>query len=297
MSPDAHQQDAVHVVHMIPRRYVALGLIVVAIILLAALVFIRHDTNSNSPVTTAETFSPAPSSLIQSLAQVPAAASNTVGVTTPDGPTVAPTATRNPSMWTASTRHTAAVPVIFFYGAEFAPYAAAERWPLIVALSRFGIFTQLGLMQSSGSVAFSDTSSFTFSHVAYSSVWIALQADERYSTLIPTGASYASLQKPTPRQASSVAAYDTSATTFPLLDIANRYVLVGSSFSPSVLAGLNQNQIAADLAVPENPVAQAVLASANEITAAVCTVTGQRPAKVCHARGVTVADQKMHIRR
>ena len=41
------------------------------------------------------------------------------------------------------------LPVVFFYGAEFAPYAAAERWPLILALSRFGTFNQLGLMQSS----------------------------------------------------------------------------------------------------------------------------------------------------
>ncbi|HEY2213493.1 MAG TPA: hypothetical protein VGH31_00450, partial [Acidimicrobiales bacterium] len=94
---------------------------------------------------------------------------------------------------------------------------------------------------------------------------------------------------------SAVSSYDTSSATFPLLDIANRYVLVGSSFTPSTLAGLSQSQIAADLAVPQNPVAQAVLSSANEITAAVCTVTGQRPGKVCHARGVLAADQKMHI--
>jgi Domain of unknown function (DUF929) len=295
MSPDAPEQDAVPVVHMIPRRYVALGLIIVAIVLLAALVFIRHKDNNNTQPTTAETFSPAPVSLIQALAQVPAAASNAVGVTTPNSTTVAPTATRNPSVWTASTRHATSVPVVFFYGAEFAPYAAAERWPLIVALSRFGTFGQLGLLQSSGSDAFSGTDTFTFSHATYSSDVIDLQTDERYSTLIPTGARYVSLQKPTRRQAASVAAYDTSATTFPLLDIANRYVLVGSGFSPSVLAGLSQTQIAADLSVPENPVAQVVLASANEITAAVCTVTGQLPGKVCHARGVLAADQKMHI--
>jgi hypothetical protein len=296
MSPDAHEQDTVPVVHMIPRRYAALGLIIVAIILLAALVIIRHKDNTNIQPTTAETFSPAPSSLMQSLAQVPASASNAVGVTTPNSSTVAPVATRNPSMWTTSTRHAASVPVVFFYGAEFAPYAAAERWPLIVALSRFGSFGHVGLMQSSGSDAFSDTDTFTLSHATYSSVWVVLQADERYSTLIPTGSGYTSLQKPTRRQAASVAAYDTSATTFPLLDIANRYVLVGSSFSPSILAGLSQSQIAADLSVPENPVAQAVLASANEITAGVCAVTGQRPTKVCHARGVLAADQKMHLK-
>jgi hypothetical protein len=294
MSTDAHEPAAVPVVHMIPRRYVALGLIIVAIILLAVLVFIRHNAGPSQPAAV-ETFTPAPPSLLQSLAQVPVLASNTVGVTSINNPTMPPTSTKNPSMWTASTKHSASAPVIFFYGAEFAPYAAAERWPVLVALSRFGTFGQLGLMQSSGSDAFSGINTFTFSHVTYSSHLLDLQAVERYSVLNPTGAHYESLQKPTRRQGGAVSSYDTSSATFPLLDIANRYVLVGSSFTPSALAGLSQSQIAADLAVPQNPVAQAVLSSANEITAAICTVTGQRPGKVCGARGVLAADQKMHI--
>jgi hypothetical protein len=53
--------------------------------------------------------------------------------------------------------------------------------------------------------------------------------------------------------------------------------------------------VAADLAVPASPVAQAVMASANEITAAICTVTGQRPTAVCTSRGVNLADAKMGI--
>ena len=80
-----------------------------------------------------------------------------------------------------------------------------------------------------------------------------LQAVERYSSLNPTGVGYMPLQTPTARQAASVAVYDTSATTFPLLDIANHYVLVGSSFSPSVLDGLTQSQVADDLAYPRQP--------------------------------------------
>ena len=44
---------------------------------------------------------------------------------------------------------------------SFAPYAAAERWPLVVALSRFGTFTQLGEVQSSPSTAFADLATFS----------------------------------------------------------------------------------------------------------------------------------------
>jgi hypothetical protein len=216
-------------------------------------------------------------------------------VTAAGGPITPPVATGNTSLWQSSGQGAAARPVVFFYGAEFAPYAAAERWPVVVALSRFGSFGQLGLMQSASSVAFSDTNSFTFWHATYSSVWIDLQTVERYSSLDPTGIGFTTLQKPTARQAASVAVYDPSTNTFPLLDIANHYVLAGSSFSPSVLQGFSQAQIATDLSLPTSPVAQAILASANEITAAICTVTGQRPATVCSTRAVTEANAKMKI--
>jgi hypothetical protein len=281
-------------VHTIPRRYVALGLIVLAIVLVGALILIRN-VNQSSTTSDIETITPAPSSMVTGLAQIPAAVVNAVGAASPDSPVTPPIATGNSSVWEAAGRGTGARPVVFFYGAEFAPYAAAERWPLIVALSRFGTFGQLGLMQSSTSVAFGNTSTFSFWQATYSSVWVDLQAVERYSSLNPTGVGYTSLQVPTPRQTASVAVYDTSPTTFPLLDIANHYVLVGSSYSPSVLNGLSQEQVVADLAVPTSPVTQAIMASANEITASICSVTGQRPVAVCAARGVHAADARMGI--
>jgi Domain of unknown function (DUF929) len=297
MSLDAPEPAEPPVVHTIPRRYAALGLIVIAIILVAALVVIRHRDNQTNGTSDVETINPAPASVITSVSHVPTSIASAVGVNSPDTPTTAPTATGNASMWQSPATGAGARPVVFFYGAEFTPYAAAERWPVVVALSRFGTFSQLGEMQSSSSVAFSDTASFTFWQVKYSSVWVDLQTVERYSSLNPTGVGFMPLQKPTARQAASVAVYDTSTMTFPLLDIANHYVLVGSSFSPSVLGGLSQAQVAADLAIPASPVTQAILSSANQLTAAICTVTGQRPAAVCSARGVTLADAKMGIRR
>jgi hypothetical protein len=295
MSLDAPETADPPVIHTIPRRYLALGLIVLAIVLVGALILIRN-ANQNNSTSDVETISPAPTSMLTGLAQVPAATTNAASVASPTSPTTPPTATGNAPVWESSAQGAGARPVVFFYGAEFAPYAAAERWPVIVALSRFGTFHQLGLMQSSTSVAFSDTPTFSFWHAEYSSAWIDLQAVERYSALNPTGGGYTSLQTPTARQSASVAVYDTSATTFPLLDIANHFVLVGSSFSPSILDGISQSQIVADLAYPASPVTQAIVASANEITAAICTVTGERPAPVCTAHGVIAAATKMQIR-
>ena len=65
--------------------------------------------------------------------------------------------------------------------------------------------------------------------------------------------------------------------SIPFLDIANRYVVTGSSFSPQVLQGLSRSQIAAELAEPSSAVAQAIDGAANAITAAITAVTGNQP--------------------
>jgi hypothetical protein len=294
MSPDAAEQPATITHHVVPRRYVALGLIVLAIILLAALVVIRDD-NTQSDTATAEVFTPVPSSLLSTLTTLPAAISNEVGATSPVSPITAPTPTGAGSIWVGHSHGETGLPVVFFYGAEFAPYAAAERWPVIVALSRFGTFGPIGMMQSSGSAAPPGIETFTFSETTFSSRWVDLQSVERYSNMDPTGSGYTPLQNLTAHQAAAVAFYDSSTSSFPMLDIANRYVLVGSSFTPSILAGQSQAQIAADLAYPTSPLTQAIVASANELTATICAVTGQRPTKVCSAKGVVEAAAKLKL--
>jgi hypothetical protein len=185
--------------------------------------------------------------------------------------------------------------VVCFYGAEFAPYAAAERWPLILALSRFGTFNQLGLMQSSSTTAFANLSTFTFWQSRYSSKYLVLQHVERYSALNPTGGRYERLETPNAREAAAVSAYSSSSTNFALVDVANRWVLNGSSYSPTVLDGLTQSQIAGDLTSPASQLTQALLASANQITATICSADGEMPTSVCASKGVEAADDVLKI--
>ncbi len=280
----------------IPRRYLALGLIVVAIILLGALVIVR-DNFAPSSTSTVESFNPASSSLISSLASVPASVYDTVGVDSPANPVTAPrpAGSATSPLWEASDDDGPTKPVVFFYGAEFAPYAAVERWPLIVALSRFGTFTQLGLMQSSPTSAFADLSTFTFWQSSYTSKYLILESVERYSSLDPTGGRYLGLQKPDARQAAAIASAGDDANTFAFVDVANRWTLSGASFSPTVLTGMTQDQIAGTLTTPAAPLTRAVVASANEITATICAVDGDRPGAVCEGKSVLAADAALRI--
>jgi hypothetical protein len=300
MSLPASEPASPTTLRHIPRRYLALGLIVVAIILLGALVLVR-DNSGPSTTSTVETFSPAPSSLVSTMTSVPAPVYDAVGVSSPANPVQAPQRTGNGTtpLWLATEGDGPPLPVVFFYGAEFAPYAAVQRWPLILALSRFGTFDQLGLMQSSASTAFADLSTFTFwnpsSTRSYTSKYLIFESVERYSSLNPTGGRYLSLQMPDAKQAAAIASYGQTADTFALTDVANRYVLNGASFSPGVLAGLSQSQIAGDLATPASPLTQAVVAAANEITASICAVDNDKPGAVCDSHAVSAADQVLKI--
>jgi hypothetical protein len=234
------------------------------------------------------------------LAQVPPSVYDTVGIDSPANPVTAPHAigTGGAPLWEASQNNgpqPEPQPVVYFYGAEFAPYAAVQRWPLVLALSRFGTFTKLGVMQSSGTTAFANLSTFTFWQSSYSSKYVILESVERYGSLNPTGGRYLGLQHPDARQAAAVAANGSGANTFALLDVANRWALTGASFSPTVVAGLTQDQIAGYLGTPAAPLTQAVVAAANEITASICSVDGDRPDKVCESPGVLAADALLEI--
>ncbi len=77
--------------------------------------------------------------------------------------------------------------------------------------------------------------------------------------------------------------------------MANRWALSGASFSPTVLAGMSQSQIAGILPTRAAPLTQAVVASANEITATICSVDGDRPDSVCEGKGVLAADATLRI--
>jgi Domain of unknown function (DUF929) len=296
MSLPATEPASAPTLRHIPRRYLALGLIIVAICLLGALVLVR-DNSGPSTTSTVETFSPASSSLVSTMTSVPASVYDTVGVDSPGIPvqTPQPAGAGNAPMWLATVDGGAPLPVVFFYGAEFAPYAAVQRWPLILALSRFGTFTQLGVMQSSATTAFADLSTFTFWNVQYSSKYLIFESVERYSSLNPTGGRYLTLQTPNTRQAAAVANYGQTKNTFALTDVANRYVLNGASFAPGVLGGLSQSQIAGDFATTASPLTQAVVTAANEITASICAVDNDKPGAVCDSRGVLAADELLKI--
>jgi hypothetical protein len=169
-------------------------------------------------------------------------------------------------------------PLITYVGAEYCPYCAAQRWALAVALSRFGTFSNLSGTHSASQDVYPNTQTLSFYGSQYTSPYVDFQSVEE-ATNQAVGGSYQTLQTPTAQESSLVTTYDNGGS-IPFLDIANRYVITGASYSPQVLQGLSRAQIAAQLNDPKSAVAQAIDGTANEITAAIASVAPHLPGSV-----------------
>lgn len=177
-------------------------------------------------------------------------------------------------------------PEIFYYGAEYCPYCAAERWALIVALSRFGTFSHLSQMTSSSTDVYPSTHTFSFYHSSYTS---------QYVDFVPLEVqSYqgVSLEIPTAAEQQLIAQYNPNGS-FPFIDLANHYTITGASYDPQVLSNLSWQQIAAALSNAQSPIAQNILGTANYLTAAICEATNQQPASVCQAAPIPQVQQAL----
>jgi hypothetical protein len=172
-------------------------------------------------------------------------------------------------------------PEILYVGAEFCPFCAAQRWPLVVALSRFGTFSGLRATHSSTSDVYPDTQTFSFYGSTYTSSAIDFVPVEEQTNQI-VGNTYGTLQTPTAAENAVLAKFDVAPYTsepgsIPFLDVGNKYITVGASYTPQVLQGLSMQQIAAQLNNKNSAVAIAIDGEANQITAEITALTGVQP--------------------
>lgn len=177
---------------------------------------------------------------------------------------------------------------VLYIGADYCPYCAAERWPLALALMRFGHFHGLRYMRSSSSDVDANTVTFTFHGATYTSPYIVFQGVEL------TNRDRKRLEQPTKHQVGLITKYDAEPYTphpdaIPFLYLAGHYVQSGSPFRPSALNGLNWQQVAQKIANPKTKLGHTIIGITNLYTAAVCRITKGKPKNVCQAPGVETA--------
>jgi thiol-disulfide isomerase/thioredoxin len=250
--------------------------IVVVLVVIVALVVVKVASGGSKP-RSGQNRVTAATTVIQQVTHVPAAALNTVGI---GSVKTAPTAISAAAL-TAGKK-----PLVLYVGAEWCPFCATERWGVVVALSRFGAFANLGQTASSPSDKYPNTATLSFHGATYTSSRVAFTGKETESNQVQ-GGSYTKLDTLTVAETALAKKYGGGG--IPFIDIGGKYTISGASFSPGVLQSKTHAQIAAALSDPTSPIAQGVDGTANLVTAAICQSTAQQPASVCQATGVLKA--------
>ena len=184
-------------------------------------------------------------------------------------------------------------PELFYLGAEYCPYCAAERWSVVLALSRFGTFGNLHTTTSdSNPNDIPNTHTFTFYGSTYSSSYLDFAPVETQDRNGKT------LQTPTAAEGTLVSTYDTSPYStstggIPFQDLGNRYIVSGSGVNPVLLQGMTWQQIAATLTDPTSQVAKPIIGNANWLTAGICKLTGNQPGTVCSAAPIASLESQL----
>lgn len=179
-------------------------------------------------------------------------------------------------------------PEFFYAGGEYCPFCAAERWSMVVALSRFGTFSNLHLITSSED----NIPTFTFYKSSYTSPYLVFTPREMYDQ---NQNALESLDAQQQKLFSDFdkAPYTNQAGSIPFLNIGNRYIQIGSGYDPSIIQSGTWSSIATALSDPNTPEAQNIVGNANYITAAICKLTNNQPANVCTAAPIPSIEQKL----
>lgn len=256
-----------------------MGAVVIAVAVAIVLGVSLGSRQNGTPAESAPapTTSAAPAAVLSKVTSVPASVFDAIG---PGSAEVAPSKVSAPTL-TQSGK-----PLITYIGGEFCPYCAAERWPLAVALSRFGTLNGIGEATSAPSPeVYPSTSTLSFHGATLTSDYIALDAkeifDEQHNPLDKLTASENDLLNKY-----DAPPYQQTAGAIPFVDIGGVWLLSGAEYDPGVLKGLSHQQIADDLSNPDSTVAKNIIGTANVLTVAICEQTGGKPASVCQSTGV-----------
>lgn len=179
-------------------------------------------------------------------------------------------------------------PLVLYVGAEFCPFCAALRWPLTIALMRFGTLSNLRTMRSTSHDIYPDTTTITFTHSRYLSDYIHFQAVETETRnghpLQPLNgiAKKLFLKFDAPP-------YAPQKGGIPFLYIGGQWLMLGSPVTPSLIGHQSWTTVTKDMANPQTKIGIETMETANLITAAICRITNSKPTEICQATGVKSA--------
>ncbi|MFZ0920951.1 MAG: DUF929 family protein [Candidatus Dormiibacterota bacterium] len=257
---------------------VTISSVAVVAVVLIVIVLINAAGGNNATVAT-----PVPQSILSAVTNPSASVVDAVGSGRQPGEMI-----RLPA--SAKLVDASGKPMVVYVGAEYCPYCAAERWVMVMWLSRFGTFSNLHEIQSSSTDLDPNTDTFTFYKSSYTSQYIDLSTNEIEDRA----------QQPLQKMTSQVTniwtkwntpPYTQQAGQFPFIDVGGYFSLYSTSYDPATLKNLSWSQIAAKLSNPNDQVTKDIVGNANILTAATCLALGDNPSSVCSSSTIQSIEQ------
>jgi hypothetical protein len=178
-------------------------------------------------------------------------------------------------------------PQVLYIGAEYCPYCAATRWPLAVALARFGTFDNLKTTYSADNdQAGPHIPTLSFHGSSYTSQYIDFVGVEHQDG---AGKPLESLT-----DAQNTLFENLGGGAYPFIDFGGKWMQKGSAFDPNVLKGMTPDDVAKAITDPSTKAGKTVQAGADVFSAIICEMDGGQPSNVCTASGVTAAEAALN---
>lgn len=285
--------------------WAAVGVVVVVVALFVGLKLgsssPKSTSNTSNGVATGQHPAPASAAVVAAITTIPASVFDSVGVNSLSVPF---TVTKNQPPLKVN-----GLPRFVYMGAEYCPYCAMARYSMVAALSRFGTFTNL--KETSSGSSDGNVPTFSFLGSTYKSPYVAFTPYEGLDRQEPNPQPLQTV----PKEVSKLyATYDGTPTGtgtkfspggagIPFIDIANQYVSAGdpapfaslwNTGGPLNNGGPGRLAIAEGIRNPTSSTGKYIqgalfVAQANYMSAAICSLDGNKPASVCHSPGVLAA--------
>ena len=155
---------------------------------------------------------------------------------------------------------------VFFMGAEYCPYCAAERWAIVRALSKYGSWTGLKqTMSAARDEPFLNLPTYDLTEATYTSQQIEFVAREIKDR------EFKPLQKLLKTEEKLVRKYNPQ-RKIPFLLIGGRFMQIESGFSPKIFIGHTFRQTETELKKIESDIRKMIDDEANIISALLCVL-------------------------
>jgi hypothetical protein len=169
--------------------------------------------------------------------------------------------------------------LVFFMGAGFCPFCAAERWAIVNALKNFGTWEGLVDDKSAGhDEKYLNIPTMNFARAKYTSDYVEFVGKETADR------NFEPLQELDDKDYEILDTYNPD-QIIPFLLIDGQFMQVGAGYSPQLLEGMDHAKVKAELENPNSQVGKAIRAEIDNITALICKSIGGKSA-ACNSENV-----------